>query len=122
MDLSPQQVQEIQEIERQIDPHAKNGPQVISQQEVQDKSILLNILAALGITVAGTTAVILLMIVPFSKKKLATNTLPTKTSTIQVASEPVVVVETEYQNPFDAKTQYTNPFSTTSNPFANLTQ
>lgn len=35
----------------------------------------------------------------------------------QAAAEPSVVLTAEYENPFDKKTQYTNPFSTYKNPF-----
>lgn len=34
--------------------------------------------------------------------------------------EPNVALKTVYQNPFDKKTQYVNPFSETKNPFVNL--
>jgi len=36
--------------------------------------------------------------------------------------EPTVSLTKEYNNPFDTKTQYTNPFSNYKNPFDNLTQ
>lgn len=36
------------------------------------------------------------------------------------AKEPTVSLTKEYSNPFDAKTQYTNPFSDYQNPFDNL--
>lgn len=37
-----------------------------------------------------------------------------------VKKEPEVVVNTEYQNPFDKNTQYVNPFSQYKNPFDSL--
>ena len=34
--------------------------------------------------------------------------------------KPTVALKTEYQNPFDKKTQYVNPFKEFKNPFTNL--
>lgn len=34
--------------------------------------------------------------------------------------EPQIQLETQYQNPFNQKTQYVNPFSSYKNPFDNL--
>lgn len=36
------------------------------------------------------------------------------------AAVPEVQLKTEYQNPFDKDTQYTNPFSEYKNPFDSL--
>lgn len=40
----------------------------------------------------------------------------------QTVKEPTVSLTKEYENPFDKKTQYINPFSDYKNPFDNLTK
>lgn len=34
------------------------------------------------------------------------------------SKEPTVALQTSYENPFDKKTQYVNPFEENKNPFA----
>ena len=117
MDISPQQAQEIAEIEKQMDKDT--GPKILSQKETKDKSSFANVLAAVGITVGATAAVIVLLALPTKKKVVPQPTIVT--STMQLAS-PNIVVTTEYVNPFSSTAQYENPFTASQNPFANLTQ
>lgn len=120
MDLTSQQTQQIQEIEKQVDQGMPSGPRIISENEVKDKPLLTNLLASFGIFIAGTAAVIVILHIPFPSKK---NILPKQsivTETIQV--QPNITVTTQYINPFSDKAQYDNPFIASQNPFANLTQ
>lgn len=119
MDISPQQAQEIQEIEKQIGT-SETGPKILSQKEKKDKSTLINLLAGIGIAVGSTAAVIVLLAIPVKKKVVPSPTITT--STIQIASSPNIVVTTEYVNPFSTSAQYSNPFTASQNPFANLNQ
>lgn len=119
MDLSTKQVQEIQEIEKQINPDATTGPKVISQKVEKDRSVLINLLAALGISAAGTAAVILLLVLPVGKRPQTTQPTIT-TGTMQI--QPNITVQTVYVNPFETKAQYDNPFIASQNPFTGLKQ
>lgn len=38
----------------------------------------------------------------------------------QASKEPTVSLQKDYQNPFDKKSQYVNPFSSYKNPFDSL--
>lgn len=38
----------------------------------------------------------------------------------QKSNQPTVKLQTDYQNPFDKKTQYVNPFASYKNPFDSL--
>lgn len=122
MDLSQQQTQELSEIEKQVNPGEETGPKVLSQTIEKDRSVLINLLAALGISVTATIAVIVLMVLPFTSKKTTSSQPVITTSTLQIGSQPNIVVTAQYVNPFDANQQYSNPFITSQNPFANQTQ
>ncbi|HYK08862.1 MAG TPA: hypothetical protein VEW42_05175 [Candidatus Eisenbacteria bacterium] len=128
MDLPAQQpplpadarrVDTVEQIERQVD--GIPGPQILSETPVKDKSMVVNLLAALGILIVGAVAVVFLLFIPFGGKKIANNSTIT-TTTMQVGSLPNVVVETEYVNPFAPSSQYTNPFIATKNPFTAFAQ
>ncbi len=121
MDLSPQQVQEIQEIEKQVSPDGTAGPKVLSEKQEKDTSVVVNLLAAIGISVGAIAAVIVLLVVPINKKKV-TQIPQVTTNTMQIASSPNITVTTEYVNPFSDTAQYSNPFTTSQNPFAQFTQ
>lgn len=120
MDLSPQQVATIQEIEKQINDHVPTGPRILSQQEEKKKkSVLTNLLAAVGISVGTAVVLIVLFTIPFGKKP--TTAAPQITTSI-VQVEPNISVQAEYINPLSASAQYSNPFIASQNPFASLTQ
>lgn len=120
MDLTPEQVTKIQEIERQINDHIPTGPQILSQKEEKNaQSTIKNLLAAVGIAVGTTAAVILVLTVPFGKK-ITPPTSQMTTSTVQV--EPNITVQATYVNPFSQTAQYNNPFIASQNPFSSLTQ
>ncbi|SRR5258706_3258834 len=121
MDVSPQQVQEMQQIEQQVSPDG-SGPRVISETTEKDRSVLVNLLAALGISVIGIAAVIFLLVIPFSGKKAAVTQPTITTDTMQIGSQPNVVVQNEYINPFASTSQYSNPFIATLNPFTAFAQ
>ena len=125
MDISPQRVNDAVQIEQQVaEPGGSSaaGPTVISESVEKDKSVFINLLAGLGITVVSTVAVILLMVIPFTMKKTTPPTPVVTTSTLQVGSQTNIIVQSEYINPFDSSSQYTNPFIASVNPFASLTQ
>jgi hypothetical protein len=42
------------------------------------------------------------------------------TASTAEAPTPTVVLQTQYDNPFDKSTQYSNPFSENENPFDNI--
>lgn len=119
--------QQVEQIEKQIAPEEQ--PHIISQ-EVEgaegNKTILKNLLASMGIVIVGGSAVLVILFVPFTKKKTVTlipqETTTTATATIQLSSGPSITVETEYTNPFDTKSQYENPFIASKNPFSTITQ
>lgn len=48
-----------------------------------------------------------------------TNLFP-KASTTPSSSEPNVTLKEEYKNPFDEKSNYSNPFDSYQNPFESL--
>ena len=112
-------VDTVEEIERQVD--GIPGPKVLSETVVKDKSVFVNLLAILGISVVGATAVIFILFIPFSGKK-STNSSTVTTTTMQVGTQPNVVFETEYVNPFSSTAQYSNPFVATKNPFTAFAQ
>lgn len=119
MDLSVKQVEEIQEIEKQVSPNGTSGPKVISQKVETDRSVLVNLLAALGISVAGTAAVVLLLVIPVGKRP---QTIQPRITTGTMQVQPNITVQTVYVNPFETKAQYDNPFIASQNPFTGLTQ
>jgi len=112
MDISPRQAGDIQEIEKQVDGIPE--PKVLSETAVKDRSVLINLLAALGISIVGTAAVIFLLVIPVQST--------VTTDTMQVGSQENVVFQTEYVNPFAATSQYSNPFIATKNPFTAFAQ
>ncbi|HSD99054.1 MAG TPA: hypothetical protein VLB73_05195 [Patescibacteria group bacterium] len=118
MDLSPQQVTEIQEIEKQVNQGQQTGPKILSQTSEKDKSVLVNLLAAVGISVGTIAAVIILVVFPFGKKQVVEQPKVT-TGTLTIA-QPNITVTTEYVNPFSS--QYSNPFVSSQNPFTQFTQ
>lgn len=120
MDISPKQVEEIQEIEKQVSPE-DSGPKVLSETTEKDRSVLTNLLAALGITIGASLAVFVLFMVPFHKKQITPPQQQVTTGTLTIA-QPNITVTTEYVNPFSQTAQYSNPFVSSQNPFANLTQ
>lgn len=120
MDISPQQASDISEIEKQVAPGESSGPKMLSQNVEKDRSMLINLLAGLGISIISIGAVILLVVLPFGGKKSAPQPEVTQ-ETIQLLS-PNITVQAEYVNPFSQKAQYSNPFIATRNPFTNFTQ
>jgi len=118
MDFTPEQTNNIEEIEKQINQDDPAEPKIISQSEVKDKSRLVNLLAGLGIIITGITAVVLIMIIPSNKKRIVYPTFTTEN--IQLL--PNITVTTQYVNPFSNNSQYQNPFIASENPFNNLTQ
>lgn len=121
MDLTPEQVAKIQEIESQINDHVPTGPQILSQKEDKKmQSVVKNLLATVGISVGAVAAVVLVLTIPFGKKQVASPAPQITTSTVQV--EPNITVQTEYVNPFSQSAQYSNPFIASENPFNSLTQ
>lgn len=119
MDPSQQKINSIQEIENQVNVGVPTGPQIVSQVEVKDRSVLINVLAGLGISITATAAVLLLLFIPGTKKQ-APPTEQTVTTGLLQAS-PNIVVQTVYVNPFSKNSQYNNPFIASQNPF-NTTQ
>lgn len=121
MDLSPKQVEEIQEIEKQVNPNGATGPKVLSEKTEKDKSVLVNLLAAVGISVGATAAIIVLLALPGGVKRKVVQPQIT-TNTVRLAQSPNITVTTEYVNPFSETAQYSNPFTATQNPFDQFTQ
>lgn len=119
MDISPKQAEEIQEIEKQLGN--TTTPHILTQKQEKDRSILINILAALGISATATAAIFVLLLIPVNKKVVTPQTTVT-TNTIPVGNSSSVVLQTEYVNPFSTTAQYDNPFIASQNPFANLSQ
>ena len=77
--------------------------------KVSQKGSVLLILVLIFIAVVITGAVIVYKTMTNSTKKLS------KTS-----QELTLVLKSEYNNPFDKKTQYENPFNESHNPFDDL--
>lgn len=117
MDISPKQVQEIQEIEKQVD--TTNGPKILTEHQEKNNSMIKNILAAAGIAVGATLGIVILVMVPFGKKQVVPQP---QVTTSQVAVSPNITVTTEYVNPFSPTAQYSNPFTASQNPFTQFTQ
>lgn len=69
------------------------------------------LIIAVGL-VGAIVAIAIAVLLTMSLKK------PSLTSENKTASE--IQLKTEYQNPFDKKTQYVNPFSGYKNPFDQL--
>lgn len=120
MDISPKQIQEISEIEKQLDQGSPTGPKILSQQQETNRSLLKNLLAAAGIVIGTTLGIIVLVMVPFGKKT-AIQQPQVITGTLTIA-QPNITVTTEYVNPFATSAQYSNPFTASQNPFAQFTK
>lgn len=120
MDISPKQVQEISEIEKQLDQSNPTGPKIISQQQETNHAMLKNLLAAAGIVVGATLGVVVLVMLPLGKK--TTTQQPQVTTGTLTIAQPNITVTTEYVNPFSTTAQYSNPFTASQNPFAQFTK
>lgn len=118
--VGPGRVETVEEIEKQVD--GIPDPKILSETPEKDRSVFVNLLAALGISIVGTAAVIILLVNPFSGKKIPTSPTTITTNTIDVGLQPNVVFETEYVNPFATTAQYANPFIATKNPFTAFAQ
>lgn len=107
----------LEEIEQQIAVPGRDTPRIISERPVDSsKSMLVNVLLGVAIFIVGAGAIFFLY--PKSPKTASVTPAanPTVTATAQVP------VKTTYQNPFDAATQYENPFQQDQNPFSNINQ
>ena len=116
------QINTIAQIEEQVSPNGMSGPKMISQTVEKDRSVFVNLLAALGISIVAIVAVIFLLGIPFGAKKPAVTQPIITTDTLQIGTQPNVVVQTEYINPFASSAQYSNPFIATLNPFTAFAQ
>ncbi len=54
-------------------------------------------------------------------KNLA-NSVNKSISALEPTKQANITLKSQYENPFDKNTQYSNPFSQSQNPFDNLTQ
>ena len=109
-----QQINQFEQIEQQVSQGLPpSGPRILSQEPVNNKkNLFINILLALGIVSLGTLSVILVVNKTLKKNQIA-----------QISPTPAVItLKSEYSNPFDENTQYTNPFSEKINPFDNISQ
>lgn len=83
---------------------------------------MLVLLVILSISVVITLKLVLPSSISNTTPKAANMILPTlataPASTAKI--EPAVPLKQDYQNPFDAKTQYVNPFTQNKNPFDTL--
>ena len=77
---------------------------------LKSKRVLL--FAGFTLLVIIVFSVVAFVIVSQSKK--------TETKVTKETKEPTVNLVTEYENPFDKKSQYVNPFSGYKNPFDSL--
>lgn len=107
----------LEEIEQQIAVPGRDTPRILSETPVDtSRSMLLNVLLGLVILVIGGGTIFML----YPKVHKSTSVTPVANPTVTAAAE--VPVKTTYQNPFDAATQYENPFQQSQNPFSNISQ
>lgn len=92
-----------------VQPSAPQSPLKEVSKLLNSKNLLLLFLALLII------GAVVLFVLILNQRKL---TSPGS----QATQESTVSLKKEYENPFDKKTQYINPFSDYKNPFDNLTK
>lgn len=99
-------------------------PSVENQNGVKNKLLISGLGFFIVVMIASTSFLFLSGTSPQTvKKNTAIQSDKNLSSSAPVADAPSnVTVATEYKNPFDAKTQYTNPFDETKNPFDALDQ
>lgn len=87
----------------------------------KNKLIIAGLSFFVVVLLAGTAFLFLSSSTPQQGKKIATNQIQASPTPTPAAASDVVAT-TEYKNPFDSKTQYTNPFDENKNPFDTLSQ
>lgn len=96
----------------------QNPAQTPMSSKPQMSHFLRNILIVLGFILAVFVVIDILFIFNNLTKNINT-TISTQKS---LENQINLSLKKEYENPFDKKTQYVNPFSQSQNPFDNLTQ